>query len=171
MAEKKDNNKTDDVSDKRECAGWVPASERLPEYMTGVLVYAPETHNVYCCYYYFYSGSNAKNEEPIWAFFDNDSNIIDVGEEITHWMRCPVTPTTCITMKEQNKMSDKPKRGVATDRVDALVSWINAPSASSFLGIIEPRWKSVIIDYALFGGCLFATFMAVAVIVVLIMGS
>lgn len=87
-------------------SGWVPVSKRLPEYMTGVIVYAPNMESVYCCYYYFHSGSNAKNEDPIWAFFDNDGRIVDVDEEITHWMPTPNKPNATECVRENKRLSE-----------------------------------------------------------------
>jgi hypothetical protein len=71
---------------------WTPLQDKLPEYMCAVLVWAPQFKNIYCAYYYFYSGSEDPNRKPTWVFFDNDGRITPVREEITHWMPLPSPP-------------------------------------------------------------------------------
>jgi hypothetical protein len=72
--------------------GWWRIEGGLPEYMTAVLVWCPETENTYCAYYYFYEGAKSKQRMPLWAYFDNNSKIDHLTEVVTHWQPLPPPP-------------------------------------------------------------------------------
>lgn len=56
---------------------WIPATEKLPEESTAVLVWCPERKNIYCAYY----------EEKRWWIFGAYWEQIEM--EITAWMPMP----------------------------------------------------------------------------------